>query len=85
MIFAVIILPHLLCKMKILNIKGGFEMGIFFVLIIGLVIYFLFSQNGMSKIKFTSSRSPEDILKERFINGEIDAEAFKKMKDTLNR
>lgn len=71
--------------MTVLNIKGGFEMGIFFILIIGIVIYFLLSQNGISKIKFSGSRSPEDILKERFVNGEIDVETFEKMKETLNQ
>ena len=59
-------------------------MGIIFILILGVAIYFLFSQNGMSKIKFAGNKSPEDILKERFVNGEIDVETFKRMKETLN-
>lgn len=59
-------------------------MVIIYVLIVGVGIYFLFSQNGMSKIKFSGNKTPEDILKERFVNGEIDVETFKKIKETLN-
>ena len=32
-----------------------------------------------------NKKSPEEILKERFVNGEIDEETYLKMKDTLNK
>ena len=38
-----------------------------------------------STITLPNSKSPEDLLKERFVNGEIDEETYLKMKETLKR
>jgi putative membrane protein len=57
---------------------------ILFLVLIGFGIYFLFFNNGKSNIKFPNSKSPEEKLKERFVNGEIDEETYKKMKETLD-
>ena len=55
------------------------------IVIVGIVIYFLYNNKGNSSIQFPNRKSAEETLKERFVNGEIDEETFKKMKDTLNR
>lgn len=54
------------------------------LLLLGVGAYFLFFNKSSSKIQFPNSKNAEEILKERFVNGEIDEETFKKMKITLN-
>ena len=53
------------------------------LLLIGVVVYFLVINRNNSSYKFTNRRSPEEILKERFVNGEIDEETYLKMKEVL--
>jgi putative membrane protein len=60
------------------------KMFIGLILLLGVGAYFLFFNKGNSKIKFPNSKSAEETLKERFVNGEIDEETYKKMKETLN-
>lgn len=55
------------------------------LLFVGVIIYFLVVRTGSSSFKFTGRKSPEDVLKERFVNGEIDEETYKKMKKTINK
>lgn len=55
-----------------------------FILLLGVIAYFLFFNKGNSRIQFPNSKSAEETLKERYVNGEIDEETFKRMKDTLN-
>jgi putative membrane protein len=59
-------------------------MFIGFILLIGVGAYFLFFNKSNSKIQFPNSKSAEETLKERFVNGEIDEETFKKMREILN-
>lgn len=59
-------------------------------IIIGLGIYYFMRNNSFNNDNSCCSTSknkktPEEILKERFINGEIDEETYLKMKDTLNK
>lgn len=53
-------------------------------LLVGVAVYFLFFNNGSTKIQFPNRKSAAEILRERFVNGEIDEETFKRMKETLN-
>lgn len=59
---------------------GGMFMWLIFLIIIGLLIYFIVQNQ---KTKGPSSKSPLDILKERYAKGEITKEDFDKMKKDL--
>ena len=60
-------------------------MGILILVVVGIVLYYLFNGNGKSSITLPNSKSPEEKLKERFVNGEIDEETYLNMKETLKR
>ncbi len=60
-------------------------MIIFVLALIGIGIYYIFFNKGKSTITLPNSKSPEDILKERFVNGKIDEETYLKIKETLKR
>lgn len=51
-----------------------------FPILIGVVLYYFYSNN---KENLIGNKSPENILKERFINGEIDEATYLQMKETL--
>ena len=53
-------------------------------LLIGLVIYYLFVNKDGGELGLPNKKSPEEVLRERFANGEIDAETFKNMKEVLS-
>ena len=55
------------------------------LLLVGVVVYFLVVNRNGSNFRFPGRRTPEDILKERFVNGEIDEETYLRMKETLKR
>lgn len=55
------------------------------LLLVGVVIYFLVINKNSTNFKFSGRKTSEDILKERFANGEIDEETYLKMKETLRR
>lgn len=55
------------------------------LLLIGIGAYFLFFNKNNSPIRFPNNKSAEEILNERFINDEIDAETYKEMKETLRK
>lgn len=59
-------------------------MLIFFLILLGIGAYFLFYNKSVTAIKIPNRKSAEEILDERFVNGEIDEEAYKKMKSALN-
>ncbi|OHD69649.1 MAG: hypothetical protein A2W19_01055 [Spirochaetes bacterium RBG_16_49_21] len=61
---------------------GGMFMGILFLIIIGVAIYFVF-QNIKSRSGGFGGESALDILKKRYAKGEITKEEFDKMKDDL--
>jgi len=55
------------------------------LVLIGLVIYYFVKNGELGKAKSSNSQSPEDILKERYVNGEIDEATFIRMKMTLKK
>ncbi|MGB8453495.1 MAG: SHOCT domain-containing protein [Anaerocolumna sp.] len=58
------------------------NMMIFIWLLVGFVLYYSIN-NNTSAAKIDGS-TPEEILKERYVNGEIDKMTFEKMKKTMN-
>ncbi|GAA0178289.1 hypothetical protein SH2C18_13660 [Clostridium sediminicola] len=60
-------------------------MMIFIWLAVGFLVYSLVTNNDSKNLYRSDSKSPEDILRERFVKGEIDEETYKKMMQTLKR
>jgi putative membrane protein len=62
---------------------GGMFMGILFIILLGVAIYFIVqnirSRNGIGQAK----ESPLDILKIRYAKGEVTKEEFDRMKNEL--
>jgi len=56
---------------------------IFFWILIIAVIFYGLRDHETTKTTFHNDHSPEDILKERYVNGEINEEAFERMKKTI--
>jgi len=55
----------------------------FVIVLILVVVYYMFKDDN--KINFnTHQNNPEQKLKERYINGEIDEETYLKMKSVIN-
>ncbi len=61
------------------------NMGFFAVILIGVAIYFLVKNGTLKTNQSASSKSPLDIVGERYANGEIDEQTYKAMKDTLSK
>jgi len=59
-------------------------MYIFFLILLGIGAYFLFFNKGTAAIRLPNRKNAGEILDERFVNGEIDEETYKKMKSALN-
>ncbi len=59
-------------------------MYIFFLILLGIGAYLLLYNKGSAAIKLPNRKSAGEILDERFVNGEIDEETYKKMKIALN-
>lgn len=60
-------------------------MMIFWFVLIGAVILILLSKSGKNPVKWAKAGAdPTDILKKRFVNGEITEEEYKKMLKLLN-
>ncbi|MBN4050741.1 MAG: hypothetical protein COA82_06425 [Alkaliphilus sp.] len=53
--------------------------------LLGFGIYYLITNKGNLNVNLNGNRTAEETLKERFVNGEIDEETYKKMKATINR
>ena len=63
---------------------GGILMGVFFLILLGLAIFFVFFAISKSKIfKGTAEDTPLEILKKRYAKGEITKEEFENMKKDL--
>jgi len=61
---------------------GGMFMWIIFLILIGLLIYFIF-QSLKTKGSKMPDESPVDILKRRYAKGEITKEEYEKMKKDI--
>ncbi len=59
-------------------------MGFIWIILIIVGIYFFYNSNHNVN-KFLHKKSADDIIKERFANGEIDEETYMKMKDALRK
>ncbi len=60
---------------------GGVIMMILGVLLIAAVIYFIWKGNRHDE----KSESPLDLLKKRFVNGEISEEEYRAKRETLRK
>ncbi|WP_461206327.1 SHOCT domain-containing protein [Clostridium sp. DL1XJH146] len=60
-------------------------MMIFILLGVAFLVYYLVEGKGSKDILTTNRRPPEDILRERFANGEIDEKTYIKMKQALKQ
>jgi len=57
-------------------------MMLFGWILIAVVFYYMFA-NGNSNMPKLNSKSPKEVLDERFVNGEIDEETYTRMKKAL--
>lgn len=62
---------------------GGIFMWILFLIIIGLLVYFVIQATKTKGQTTTHNESPLDILKKRYAKGEITKEDFDRMKKDL--
>jgi len=53
--------------------------------IIGFAIYYLVKNNGLTVPLATDGKRAEDVLKQRYVNGEIDDETYKRMFETIRK
>ncbi|NOX15004.1 MAG: SHOCT domain-containing protein [Epsilonproteobacteria bacterium] len=65
---------------------GGGIMFIGFILLVGILIYFIFqrTQKGSNQTSQSQSKSALDILKKRFANSEISEEEYLAKKNILS-
>ncbi len=52
--------------------------------LIGIAIFFMVTSKHKTYTRSNYSKTPEDILKERYAVGEIDEETFERMKKNIN-
>jgi len=62
---------------------GGMFMGILFIILLGVAIYFIVQNIRSKNVEGQSSETPIDILKKRYAKGEITKEDFDRMKNEL--
>lgn len=62
---------------------GGIFMWIIFLIVIGLLIYFIVQTQKTKDRTPTQNESPLDILKRRYAKGELTREEYEKMKKDL--
>ena len=55
------------------------------LVLIGVVIYYFVKNGEFEKTKYNGKMTAEDILKERYVNGEIDEATYNKMKMTISK
>ncbi|BEP28324.1 SHOCT domain-containing protein [Helicovermis profundi] len=60
-------------------------MMILIILLVGAFIYYSMNGNTFKGAVGFSKRNPDELLKERFINGEIDEKTYVQMKETLRQ
>lgn len=59
-------------------------MMIFIVLIIGFGIYYIYKNSGNVNLNRYNEKNSEEVLKLRYVDGEIDDETYKRMLKILN-
>ncbi|MBI4768403.1 MAG: SHOCT domain-containing protein [Deltaproteobacteria bacterium] len=62
---------------------GGMFMWILFIIVIGVVVYFIIQSTKVKTSSGTLKETPLDILKGRYAKGEIAKEEFERMKKDL--
>lgn len=62
---------------------GGMFMWVLFLILIGLLVYFIIQAAKTKGQAQTQTESPLDILKKRYARGEITKEDFDRMKKDL--
>ena len=62
---------------------GGMFMWILFLILLGVMIYFIIQNTKSKNIDGQSGETPIDILKKRYAKGEITKEDFDRMKNEL--
>ena len=62
---------------------GGMFMWILFLILLGVVIYFIVQNTRSKNLEGQSRETPIDILKKRYAKGEITKEDFDRMKNEL--
>jgi putative membrane protein len=62
---------------------GGTFMGILFLIVLGVTIYFIVQNIRSKNLDGQSQDTPLDILKKRYAKGEITKEDFERMKNDL--
>ncbi|WP_422487235.1 SHOCT domain-containing protein [Gudongella sp. DL1XJH-153] len=60
-------------------------MMIIVALLIGVAVYFLVTGDNPVKQRESSKMNPEEKLKERFVQGDIDEEEYLRMKEVLRK
>lgn len=60
-------------------------MMLIFVVIIEIMVFYLMSneKNGNNRLNLPGKKTPEDILKEKYVNGEITEEEYMKKKKVI--
>ncbi|MBH1939838.1 SHOCT domain-containing protein [Mobilitalea sibirica] len=58
-------------------------MMIFFWILLIIILYYIFNDNERINITRRQDTSAVDVLKMRYVNGEIDEETFIRMKKTI--
>jgi putative membrane protein len=62
---------------------GGVFMWLLFLILIGVIIYFVVMVSKKKDETFTTRETPLEILKKRYAKGEIDKEIYEQMKKDL--
>ena len=62
---------------------GGIFMGILFIIVIGVVVYFIIQSTRAKASGGSLQETPLDILKKRYAKGEISKEEYERMKNDL--
>lgn len=62
---------------------GGMFMGIIFLILLGVAVYFLVQHLRTKDIGEQVQETPVDILKKRYAKGELTKEDFERMKNEL--
>jgi len=60
-------------------------MFLWILLIVGVAVYFIFNSNKEKTTASSGGQSALDLLKERFIKGEIDEEEYNRKKNIIEK